>query len=172
MSDVQVVNSSSLQSRLSRNDFARHSINRGFSGYNTDGALMTVRHLLATGDDIGRARLVTIFFGANDACRPDRTVAMSHEAAALRSRDFPPVHINVQSHGAGPSAGTMIGQPRLWTDAEIQAEHLQCTVGDSNGCAAGSSGVAFASQHVPLERYEQNLRAMVQLIRGASLYSS
>ncbi len=129
---------------------------------------MTVRHLLATGDDIGRARLVTIFFGANDACRPDRTVPMSHEAAALRTRDFPPVRIHVQGHGAGTSAGSLMEPPRLWTDDEIQAERLQCTVGDSNDGAPGSSGVAFASQHVPLERYEQNLRAMVQLIRGVS----
>ncbi|KAG2187736.1 hypothetical protein INT44_005426 [Umbelopsis vinacea] len=49
-------------------------MNRGFSGYNTDWALPILRQLLPTTEDqkksTNRIRLITIFFGANDASLP------------------------------------------------------------------------------------------------------
>ncbi|KAF7725529.1 hypothetical protein EC973_009559 [Apophysomyces ossiformis] len=49
-------------------------INRGFSGYNTDWAIPVFRQLLPTKEDQAREaasiRLITIFFGANDAALP------------------------------------------------------------------------------------------------------
>ncbi|KAG2180901.1 hypothetical protein INT43_008481, partial [Umbelopsis isabellina] len=49
-------------------------MNRGFSGYNTDWALPILRQLLPTAEQQtnsqNRIRLITIFFGANDAALP------------------------------------------------------------------------------------------------------
>lgn len=53
-------------------DYVRKAdvINRGYSGYNSRWGAYVVEE--AAGAFAGRARLATIFFGANDASPPDR----------------------------------------------------------------------------------------------------
>ncbi|KAI0260993.1 SGNH hydrolase [Gloeopeniophorella convolvens] len=48
-------------------------LNRGFSGYNTDWALPVLEQIIAKREQqphVPRVRLLTIWFGANDACLP------------------------------------------------------------------------------------------------------
>lgn len=49
-------------------------VNRGFSGYNTRWALPVLQHLVQS--EWGDVQLTIIFFGANDAARPDRSSAV------------------------------------------------------------------------------------------------
>ncbi|PON99114.1 Lipase [Trema orientale] len=52
---------------------------RGYSGYNTRWALKVIEKVLPAADHGGAAPLaVTVFFGANDACLPDRCSAFQH----------------------------------------------------------------------------------------------
>jgi len=49
-------------------------LNRGFSGYNTDWALPALKQIIVKREfspDAARVRLLTIWFGANDACLPE-----------------------------------------------------------------------------------------------------
>lgn len=47
-------------------------INRGYSGFNTRWALPLVDHIFPNKDYKNQVKLVTIFFGANDAALADR----------------------------------------------------------------------------------------------------
>lgn len=52
---------------------------RGYSGYNTRWALSVLHKVFPAGPESGGAPLaVTVFFGANDACLPDRSSAFQH----------------------------------------------------------------------------------------------
>lgn len=52
---------------------------RGYSGYNTRWALKVLERAFPGRDDGGEAPLaVTVFFGANDACLPDRCSGFQH----------------------------------------------------------------------------------------------
>lgn len=52
---------------------------RGYSGYNTRWALKVLERAFPGRDDGGEAPIaVTVFFGANDACLPDRCSAFQH----------------------------------------------------------------------------------------------
>ncbi|CAK9148174.1 unnamed protein product [Ilex paraguariensis] len=54
---------------------------RGYSGYNTRWALMVLEKVFPPETDCGSGRAplaVTVFFGANDACLPDRCSAFQH----------------------------------------------------------------------------------------------
>ncbi|XP_071719883.1 GDSL esterase/lipase At5g45920 [Rutidosis leptorrhynchoides] len=65
------------------NHFARTAdvVLRGYSGYNTRWAKKVLEKVFPAelNDGVGRAPLaVTVFFGANDACLPDRYAAFQH----------------------------------------------------------------------------------------------
>lgn len=52
---------------------------RGYSGYNTRWALKVIDKVFPAEESGGDAPLaVTVFFGANDACLPDRSAAFQH----------------------------------------------------------------------------------------------
>ncbi|KAI5657282.1 hypothetical protein M9H77_26075 [Catharanthus roseus] len=63
------------------NHFARTAdvVLRGYSGYNTRWALKVIDKVFPAEESGGDAPLaVTVFFGANDACLPDRSAAFQH----------------------------------------------------------------------------------------------
>ncbi|KAL6991180.1 hypothetical protein U1Q18_009299, partial [Sarracenia purpurea var. burkii] len=54
---------------------------RGYSGYNTNWALRVLDRVFPPEMDEGKGHspaAVTVFFGANDACLPDRCSAFQH----------------------------------------------------------------------------------------------
>ncbi|XP_022978753.1 GDSL esterase/lipase At5g45920 [Cucurbita maxima] len=65
------------------NHFSRRAdvVVRGYSGYNTRWALKVIEHVFPASEEHGGAGdplALTVFFGANDACLPDRYGAFQH----------------------------------------------------------------------------------------------
>ena len=51
---------------------------RGYGGYNTRWALQVLEKVFPRVEGGGEPLAVTVFFGANDACLPDRYAAFQH----------------------------------------------------------------------------------------------
>ncbi|GER24476.1 SGNH hydrolase-type esterase superfamily protein [Striga asiatica] len=51
---------------------------RGYSGYNTRWALKIIERVFPSTEIEKEAAAITIFFGANDACLPDRSSKFQH----------------------------------------------------------------------------------------------
>jgi lysophospholipase L1-like esterase len=128
-------------------------INRGFSGYNTDHALVALRHMLHSSSDLHGCAVVTIMLGSNDCVKTSVQPVVSLALASQQRHEFPPIMVNCASDNCA----------RMLSAAEVEQE-----LASAQFVRDGETMFRTSSQHVPLPRYESNLRTMIELLRTTS----